>query len=334
MNNIEKTNLPNKELWRAIEGSQHAYGENHILGPYGADLAEIEYRRCLEWFQDRAPGESPQNIHLHIPALLDLMTKIKEEEATHSEELEELARNLISEFFGFPQEHFQNTNITDDIDLQEDTPAPSGDLDHKKLQEHIDKRIILNAIVHGGAVNCWKTIHILAQEQLEAISPGLSDLYSDFTAISSMMMWQSPPLPDLPDAQQRAFLTAQDIKQGQNQISFDGDDPQIAAQAPCFPVLLHELIKGILDLVSLYGISQDLSEQEQQYIMNQADKHWDERWYYLFGPGIWDILMDNEQPSPQAIAEMMQAISTTKYSSIVTYLQNSLDDARNSAEKT
>jgi len=331
MNNIDKKNRPNKELLRAIEGLKHAYADNHILGPYGSDLALVEYQRCLNWFQERVPGHSPQNIHLHIPALLDIMAKIKKKEATHSEELEELARNLVSEFFAFPQENFKNTSISDDFDLKEDTPAPTAEVDQDKLQEHIDKRIILNAIVHGGAVNCWKTIHMLAEGKLKKIDPELSDLYSDFTAISSMMMWQSPPLPDLPDDTMRAFLTSQDVKQGQNQVSFEGEEPQVAAQATCFPVLLHELIKGILDLVSLYGIDQSLSADEQQYIMNQADKHWDERWYYLFGPGIWDILMDNEQPNSQSIAEMMQALSTTKYPSLVTYLQNSLDDARDAA---
>jgi len=172
---------------------------------------------------------------------------------------------------------------------------------------------------------------MLADEHLNKIDPELSGLYSDFTAISSMMMWQSPPLPDLPDDKIRAFLTSQNIKQGQNKVSFQKDEPYISAEATCFPVLLHELVKGVLDLVSLYGIDQSLSADEQQYIMNQADKHWDERWYYLFGPGIWDILMENEQPNSTSIAEMMQSVSTTKYSSIVTYLQNSLDDARDDA---
>lgn len=327
MNNIDNQNLPNKELWAAIESLQHVYADNHILGPYGAQLAEIEYRRCLQWFQERFPNQSPGNIHIHIPALLDVMAKIKRKEATHQEELEELARETISEFFGFPQEHFSQASIDDTFELDPDTPEPQEEIDQEKLLEHVNKRILLNVIVHGGAVNCWKTIHILVQGALDQIDPELRELYSDFTSLSSMLMWQSPPLPDLPDDRQRAFLTAQNVKQGQNQVSFDQDEPQVAAQATCFPVLLHELIKGVLDLVSLYGLDQSLSAQEQQYIMNQADKHWDERWYYLFGPGLWDILMENEQPKASALGEMMQAISTTKYPSLVTYFQNALDDA-------
>jgi hypothetical protein len=333
MNNIKRTNLPNEELKRAIELQKHTYAGNHILGPYGMDLATIEYKRCLEWFQNQAPGQAPQNIHIHIPVLLDVMAQIKLKEDTHQTELEQLARNLIADFFEFPEENFQNTSINESFELQDDTPEPKTEVDQDKLQVHVDKRIILNAIVHGGAVNCWKTIHLLAEEELNEIDPELNSLYSKLTSLSSMMMWQTPPLPDMPDDRQRAFLTAQSVKQGQNQVIFDEDEPQVAAQATCFPVLLHELIKGILDLISLYGIDQSLSADEQQYIMNQADSHWDERWYYLFGPGLWDILMENEQPNSIAIGEMMQDISTTKYSSIVTYFQNSLEDARNITEQ-
>ena len=163
------------------------------------------------------------------------------------------------------------------------------------------------------------------------IDPDISDLYSDFTSLSSMMMWQTPPLPDLPDERQRAFLTAQNVKQGQNQVLFDDEDPQVSAQATCFPVLLHELIKGVLDLVSLYSLDQSLSAAEQQYIMNQADKHWDERWYYLFGPGLWDILMGEEQPKSTSIAELMRELALADYPGLVTYFQNKIEDAKDRA---
>lgn len=331
MNNIEKINLPNQELWAAIESQQHAYAGNHILGIYGTELAETEYRRCLQWFQERFPDQSPGDVHRHIPALLNLMSNIKQKEEEHRDELEELAREMISEFFGIPEQHFSKASIDDSFELQDDTPVPGAEIDPNKLLEHVNKRILLNAIVHGGAVNCWKTIHILAKGHLDQIDPALAELYSDFTSLSSMMMWQSPPLPDLPDAQRKEILGTQNIKQGQNQVSFENDEAEIAAQATCFPVLLHELIKGVLDLVSLHGLDQSLTEDEQQYIMNQADKHWDERWYYLFGPGLWDILMEQKGPKSKEIAELQRDLSLETYPKLVAYFQNQIEDAKDRA---
>jgi len=66
MNNIDKSNRPNKELIRAIEGQEHAYADNHILGPYGLDLALVEYQRSFELVpREGAWNLSPEYPHPH-----------------------------------------------------------------------------------------------------------------------------------------------------------------------------------------------------------------------------------------------------------------------------
>lgn len=318
---------PNKDLWNAIENKAYVYSQNKVIGEHGSALAEIEYKRCLSYFENTFPNK-PQLNEL-MPLAMDRFLKIEKKENSIKSQLESIARKLVSDFFNFPEENFSNTSINKNFVLKKDTNSPQKKVDEEKLKPHVNKRIILNSLVHGGAINCWKAIHLLAKEQLDDIDAELSQLYSEYTALISMLFWQNPPPPELSLQHKKKMLSSPGVKQGQNQVEFDGDEPNISAQASCFPVLIHELVKGVLDLVILHGLDENLSKEEQQYIMFKADDHFDEYWYYLLGPGLWIILMEKEEPDSDMIPELIQALAKKKYNSIVKYFLPNLEHANN-----
>jgi hypothetical protein len=59
----------------------------------------------------------------------------------------------------------------------------------------------------------------------------------------------------------------------------------IHAQAMVLPVLIHELVKGVMELISAHGLPK--KKRIGEYVINKADFLAAEPWDMRIGPGIW-----------------------------------------------
>lgn len=66
----------------------------------------------------------------------------------------------------------------------------------------------------------------------------------------------------------------------------EGDIPSIKAEAMVFPVLVHELVKGVMELLSSHGLPQD--SKLRKYVIDKADYTSAEPWDMRLGPAIWE----------------------------------------------
>lgn len=60
----------------------------------------------------------------------------------------------------------------------------------------------------------------------------------------------------------------------------------IYAQAMVFPVLIHELVKGVMELLSAHGLPK--KKKVGEYVINKADFLAAEPWDMRLGPGLWE----------------------------------------------
>jgi hypothetical protein len=59
----------------------------------------------------------------------------------------------------------------------------------------------------------------------------------------------------------------------------------IYAQAMVFPVLIHELVKGVMELISAHGLPKE--KRIGEYVINKADFLAAEPWDMRLGPSLW-----------------------------------------------
>jgi hypothetical protein len=73
----------------------------------------------------------------------------------------------------------------------------------------------------------------------------------------------------------------------------EGDDmPVVVAKAWIFPLLVHELIKGALELAALNWADGHLDFDEQSEVIEKADTPEGEIWGMRLGPGMWEKFLD------------------------------------------
>ena len=61
-----------------------------------------------------------------------------------------------------------------------------------------------------------------------------------------------------------------------------------------FPVLIHELVKGVMELLSAHGLPKD--KKTGEYVINQADYLGAEPWDMRLGPGLWGRFTNAIEP--------------------------------------
>jgi hypothetical protein len=72
---------------------------------------------------------------------------------------------------------------------------------------------------------------------------------------------------------------------GSEEVDRNREVPKVIAKAFCFPVLLHELVKGSMELIGAIGIPQD--PELAQQVIGHEDTLRKEMWDLRLGPAIW-----------------------------------------------
>jgi len=78
---------------------------------------------------------------------------------------------------------------------------------------------------------------------------------------------------------------------GKESVDLDSDPPKVTARAINFPILVHELIKGTIEVIAgLHGQPSDFDTAEKvRDLEDTVDK---EVWDLRLGPVIWDMMRE------------------------------------------
>jgi len=234
-------------------------------------------------------------------------------EAAHREELEELAKEASLEETEVPEDWFEiearlnRQGIdTSDFRFQQEKPKekeekpempeiPSFDIDDLTDEEILElekhKRNIINAIVQGAA----KKGHYIFQkpevkERLDAIDPSLYGDYLGIMAINDFLYFSMEQMIEI--MSQTGQGVAGKVKLEDNDDDEDDEDAggeetpdtKIIADGMIFPILCHEIIKGIEEAKGRHGLPQDA--ELRQKVQGQVDILSNEPMQLRIGPEI------------------------------------------------
>lgn len=155
-----------------------------------------------------------------------------------------------------------------------------------ELEKH--KRNIINAIIQGSA----KKGHYLFQKpeiraKLDEIDPRLYPAYLEVMSLNDFMYFTMEDLIDMMSTTGQGV--AGKVELGDNESEGgdeenDAPDTVIRAYGLLFPIVCHEIIKGLEEAKGRYGLPEDPSVREK--VMGQTDTLPMESWSLRIGPQI------------------------------------------------
>jgi len=249
------------------------YSHAKILGGKLTDLVVDQYNEIDSDF-------NPQ-------FLIAILKNISDYEKGHEKDLEKFAIQLIKDEYGIDDEINFKVKISpteiksSDFRSQEDSDKvqqPKG----KDLTDEVNKRRILNSMVQGSA-RFGENLFFKDLEKVKSINQSLPKLYKSFLGQSNMYYWQND------DLTLKGLKGAGHI--GYMKIDYSGDIPTIIAEGVNLPTLLHELTKGVMEIMSNHGLPKD--KEERQYVVNKSDFFESEFWDLRVGPAIWKKFLDS-----------------------------------------
>ena len=227
-------------------------------------------------------------------AFQKIVLKCQKIEEKNKNALEKLAVNYVINLFSIPDDKITiETELVREIENADDiSPVEpfDGDVDFEtadindlsSIDVEVSKRHFLNALNMGAGMSISESIRGYI-EDLYDIDSRLPQLYKEALALNNYMIFNSPDL----------GITDNNRKQvGVVNVKLTPSDELIVitAKGIIFPILLCELIRGLMELFSSHGLPKDRSRRE--YIIKKADYLKAEPWQMRIGPYMWKIFTE------------------------------------------
>lgn len=233
--------------------------------------------------------------------MMQALQTVSQIEQGHEAELEQAAVNLVlslPEFEVAKAAHDAGeirirAQLTANIDLDaaqldaEDT-SDSEDMQVAEIAQELDlevqKRHMVNLMIQGNAMNKMQA-YAMANEQLNAIDPRLMNLYGVLTSVGEFAYWVFPEDMQKQGMDQRGGAGgAAHVRRGE-----DDGVPEIVAQGITFPMLVHELVKALMEYISY---NEDDEASTRAHVSGQADTLDQELMGIKLGPAAWRSITD------------------------------------------
>ena len=291
--------------------------QNPVFSFNPESLILQEFQRCKSLYLSRSSLNNTLSLPDYQRAIIELMGYIFHKEMPHQKKLISIASDIIKDIYQLPRNVIINPHLKQDITISKhpNKLITVSNEEKEKLHPHIQKRLLLNSIVFGSSIHIWKTVYHIAKEEIENIYTGvvsLFDLYEKYTSLISIYVWNSVD-PEVTD-------TNNIIVQGKEEIRFNNDKIELVSQAINFPVLLHEINKGVIDALILKGIDQNLSKKELEYVFQEADNYGNELWHQYLSPTLYVKLLEDWKVETKEIPKKITELCKMDYEELKNYM--------------
>lgn len=254
-----------------------------ILTSSGYELCVKKLAAYLKLPLDQLLQQHP-NVYSFTALIMGALASVQATEQTHKKHLEQLAIKVVLDLpeFSLFKELIDNGIIKLDVQLgmgelqgaiseeeltneqeqviEEIEPQLEGDVG-KKL-----KRAFHNFLTQGNALH-KSYLFNMANEQLNAIDNTLTEKYGLIMAVTHILYYGTP------------YISGPALK-GAAMGSEEVDGDAIKVRGMCFPVLVHELVKGLFDY-----LGQDISPES-----HAGETIEDEYMQLMAGPALFQKL--------------------------------------------
>jgi hypothetical protein len=252
-------------------------------------------------------------------------------ERPHHRELEQIAIDAVAKMYNISEEdkNLLYAKLQKPIPLQaedeEEQPETEEIADHEspeELKNHINKRYMMNMLSQGASIHNQWDGHLQEEilDRIAALDPKLAAIYSSFGRTSSHHYWihnlsyllqqtvegatgltqvttrdRVPEDEDQEEKEEEFDFGTPDTDDESALEDVDGEDKSkdwvVYAQAAVFPVLIQELVKGVIMLVSEHQFEGEESQAIKHKVMGITDTLRDEVPQIHLGPVMWKVLL-------------------------------------------
>ena len=305
---------PNLE--RKLDSPENLYAKNPALKGGVEDVQKLVSKRFqkvaqklsqVTGIEDLSSKQVQQMIYSEMMRKLPNIMSI---EGRHRDELIQLAIDASLDETETPEEWYQieaNLGMPDagnfrfnpedeeeeDEEEEDEQPGiPSFDIedltDEEILELEKHKRNIINAIIQGAA----KKGHYIVQKpeiksRLDAIDPSLYRDYLGIMAINDFMYFSMEQMIEMMSQTGQGVAGKVELGDADDEGGEDGEetpDTKIIATGLIFPILCHEIIKGIEEAKGRYGYPKDPKLANK--VLGQTDTLSNEPMQLRIGPEI------------------------------------------------
>jgi hypothetical protein len=314
---------PNLE--RKLRSGEDIYSSNPAMKKGSEDVQRLVSKRFgdvvdalkqVTGIDDLSPNHVKQML---MGEMMNATYDVMRRESRHKEELKELAKKVSfdeTEFdeswvnlemylndtpidvSNFRYEPEQDDEEEDDEEKQ-NMSFPSFDIEDLTPQEELElekhKRNIINALVQGAA----KKGHYVfrkpeVKEELDSIDPQLYPLYNKIMSINDFFYFTMEQMIEMMSQTGQGVAGKVELdgggddEEGGEEGGQESADTTIKAYGMIFPILCHEIIKGIKGVNARHGYPQDT--EMAQKVLGQTDLLSNEPMQLRIGPGVQELL--------------------------------------------
>ena len=305
-------------LERKLRDPEHPFAKNPAFQEGSEEIQRLATRRFkqvvdkVRQVTGREAINSPMVARMLIAEVYQKIPQIISIESRHKDALEKLSSDASVDEAQIPKDWFviESYLNREPIDtsnfrlaaeeLKEENEEETKELMIKAgfnveeltskeiLELEKDKRNIINAIIQGTA----KKGHFLFQKpevkaKLDAIDPRLYQMYLEIMAMNDFMYFTMDDLVDMASNTGQgiaAMVELNDADGGEGEGGEESADTVIRAYGLIFPMLCHEILKGIEEAKGRYGLPEDPETREK--VMGQTDTLPMEAWSIRIGPQV------------------------------------------------
>jgi len=317
---------PNLE--RKLRSKENLYAQNPAMKKGSEDVQRIassRFKKIVDKLRQARGLESItpnmiQRIYMEEMSKVPMIIRI---ESAHKEELEELAKKVsldetevpdgwyqidallnrepidVSNFRYEPEEDKEEDEEEEEEEKKAKLAFQSFEIEDLTQEEEFElekhKRNLINAIVQGAA----KKGHYLFQKpevksELDRIDSRLYPAYLGIMAINDFLYFSMEQMIEMMSQTGQGVAGKVELQDADDEGEDEGGegeekpDTKIVAEGLIFPILTHEIIKGVKAANARFGLPQDPSMREK--VKSQVDTLANEPMQLRLGPEVVEMI--------------------------------------------
>ena len=240
-----------------------------------------------------------------MSTVMNGLQRIVQVESQNKEYLERLAVNLVVKELGIPEGSLQfdaqlvHGPMAQGMQTEPQQPSDEEVKDaFKKAEDHSEeledfadefekfnleksKRRLINSLIQGAAFKGGH-MYVLVSDELSRLDPNLLNHYGVTQALMEHLYWLYPDM--------EGMAGSGGGQMGQSEVDDETDPPTVKARAMTFPLLVHELVKGVYEVFGTHGLPDDPKQAEM--VLGAEDTLPAEIWDSRLGPIFWEKFLE------------------------------------------